>query len=182
MTMLEMLAMVKFYFWRVPSSYEMNFKFLVGDGTISQSFLEESGKKRKERSNAKSVECLDMDGNLICVFKSGMEASQVLNISQGDISLCCRGMKRSYMGYKFRFFSDKDEKIDYNRPLKKGYGLELEQASQPRQELMRTTRASRGGIGEANSTAPTGKSSAERGRNYIMEVKNIKVCPFNIAA
>jgi hypothetical protein len=43
-----------------------------------------------ERSNAKPVECLDLEGNLVEIFKSGLAASQKLNITQGDISLCCR--------------------------------------------------------------------------------------------
>jgi hypothetical protein len=50
---------------------------------------------KRERTNAKAVECLDLDGNLIEVFRSGLAASVKLNIPQGDISLCCRGLKQS---------------------------------------------------------------------------------------
>jgi len=132
-----------------------------------------TGSKRKERSNAKSVECLDMDGKVLHIFKSGMIASQVLNIGQGDISLCCRGMKRSYMGYRFRFFGD-DDKFDYSsKALKKGFGLESEHVYQPRPELMRATRASRGEWQQGMTGA--GKAAVESEKRSMMEVKDIKV-------
>eukprot|EP01036_Dinobryon_divergens_P039454 gene39454-52008_t len=90
-----------------------------------------SSKKKEQRSNAKSVECFDLSGNLLYVFKSGMIASQTLNISQGDISQCCRGIKRSHMGYKFRFFGDAADR-------KKGTWKEGD--SNQRADLMRSTR------------------------------------------
>lgn len=92
---------------------------------------ESSSKKKEMRSNAKSVECFDLSGNLLYVFKSGMIASQTLNISQGDISQCCRGIKRSHMGYKFRFFGDAADR-------KKGAWKEGD--GNQRADLMRSTR------------------------------------------
>lgn len=62
----------------------------------------------KRKNNSKPVECMDLDGNLLHEFKSGAAASTRLNLTQGDISQCCRGLKDSAGGYKFRF---KD--IDY---------------------------------------------------------------------
>jgi hypothetical protein len=84
-----------------------------------------------------------MDGNLIEVFKSGMEAAQKLNILQGDISLCCRGVKNSINGYRFRFFEDEDEEKIETTKIRKGYVIE--NFSEPYKiESVRTTRASRG--------------------------------------
>lgn len=105
--------------------------------------------KKRERSNAKAVECLDLDGNLIELFRSGMAASMKLNIPQGDISLCCRGMKPSVMGYKFRFTGETEEKQALR--LKKGFVIDygvIDNSS--RTEVTRTTRASRGEYGQAS--------------------------------
>ena len=111
---------------------------LSADGTV--------GKKR-ERSNAKAVECLDMDGNLVELFRSGMSASMKLGIPQGDISLCCRGLKPSVMGYKFRFYGETEEK--QAQRLKKGFVLEgVNFDNGTKVELTRTTRASRGEYGQ----------------------------------
>ena len=105
-----------------------------------------SGKKR-ERSNAKAVECLDMDGNLVELFRSGMSASMKLGIPQGDISLCCRGLKSSVMGYKFRFYGETAEKQALR--LKKGFVLEgIGLDNNMKVEMTRTTRASRGEYGQ----------------------------------
>lgn len=111
------------------------------DGTV--------GKKR-ERSNAKAVECLDMEGNLIELFRSGMAASMKLGIPQGDISLCCRGLKPSVMGLKFRFFGETEEK--QAQRLKKGFVLEgVGLDNNNKVEMTRTTRASRGEYGQGRN-------------------------------
>lgn len=104
--------------------------------------------KKRERSNAKAVECLDMDGNLVELFRSGMAASMKLGIPQGDISLCCRGLKPSVMGYKFRFYGETEEKQALR--LKKGFVLEGVgmDSNQAKPEMTRTTRASRGEYGQ----------------------------------
>jgi len=110
-----------------------------------------SGKKR-ERSNAKAVECLDMDGNLVELFRSGMSASMKLGIPQGDISLCCRGLKSSVMGYKFRFYGETAEKQALR--LKKGFVLEgVGLDNNMKVEMTRTTRASRGEYGQGRGAA-----------------------------
>lgn len=104
--------------------------------------------KKRERSNAKAVECLDLDGNLVELFRSGMAASMKLGIPQGDISLCCRGLKPSVMGYKFRFYGETEEKQALR--LKKGFVLEGVgiDSNSTKPEMTRTTRASRGEYGQ----------------------------------
>ena len=103
---------------------------------------------KREKSNAKAVECLDLDGNLIEIFKSGLAASVKLNIPQGDISQCCRGLKRSVAGYRFRFHGDTEDRSEFK--LKRGYGYVLEPvipaAKEPQAPAAptRNTRASRG--------------------------------------
>jgi hypothetical protein len=113
--------------------------------------------KKRERSNAKAVECLDLEGNVIEVFRSGMAASMKLNIPQGDISLCCRGMKPSVMGFKFRFSGETEER--QAQRLKKGFVLDYGGFDQGKVELTRTTRASRGEYGQGNRHADIGSRS-----------------------
>ncbi|KAJ1421107.1 hypothetical protein B484DRAFT_452869 [Ochromonadaceae sp. CCMP2298] len=139
--------------------------------------------RKRERSNAKAVECFDMDGNRVDIFRSGMAASQKLNIPQGDISLCCRGLKVSVLGYKFRFFGDTEDR--QAAKLKKGFALEsvAVEAEVGRLELTRTTRASRGEYGPGARNDPTAKSSILipphlKTRNW--NNKEVKAGPFTI--
>ena len=67
-----------------------------------------TGSTKKLRKNTKPVECLDLAGNIIGVFQSGIAAVKALGVQQGDISLCCRGLKDSINGYRFRFVGDGD--------------------------------------------------------------------------
>lgn len=99
--------------------------------------------RKRERTNAKAVECLDLDGNLIEVYRSGMLASQALNIQQGDISLCCRGLKHSVGGFRFRFFGESDL-LENITKIKKGFVIEGYIEGANRTEVTRSTRASRG--------------------------------------
>eukprot|EP00596_Hydrurales_sp_CCMP1899_P004456 CAMPEP_0119037218 /NCGR_PEP_ID=MMETSP1177-20130426/5425_1 /TAXON_ID=2985 /ORGANISM="Ochromonas sp, Strain CCMP1899" /LENGTH=232 /DNA_ID=CAMNT_0006998155 /DNA_START=51 /DNA_END=749 /DNA_ORIENTATION=- len=120
---------------------------LVGLGALPNdlSYLGEEA-KISMKGNAKAVELLDMDGNHLAQFRSGSEASKAVNVLQGDISLCCRGMRDSMGGYKFRFVA---EDIRPEAKLKRGFAYEVyDETNQPIEA--RTTRASRFGpvVGE----------------------------------
>jgi hypothetical protein len=78
---------------------------LEESSVIQLDFLKGSSSKIKDR-NCKAVECIDPEGNVLAKFKSGAAARKVLNVSQEDISLCCRGLKSSINGYNFRFALD----------------------------------------------------------------------------
>jgi hypothetical protein len=86
-------------------------------------------------------------GNFLNVYRSGMLASQILNIQQGEISLCCRGLKRSVLGYKFRFVGDLHPDEKYNEVQKRrksgGYDLSSGAVAAVEPELMRSRRATR---------------------------------------
>lgn len=112
-----------------------------GNGEMSQ-----SESRKRERTNAKAVECLDLDGNVLEVFRSGSAASAKLNIPQGDISLCCRGQKVSINGYKFRFSGEAEERQALR--LKKGFVIDYGFENTGKTEQTRTTRASRGEYGQ----------------------------------
>mmetsp|Transcript_23506 Transcript_23506/g.21380 ORF Transcript_23506/g.21380 Transcript_23506/m.21380 type:complete len:210 (+) Transcript_23506:3-632(+) len=106
---------------------------LISDDKIDQSVQSDKNNdtelKKINRSNAKAVEAYDLDGNLIDTYPSGLLASKALNIQQGDISLCCRGLKPSINGYKFKFASEFDEQVDSNAKLRRGYALEVIQST-----------------------------------------------------
>lgn len=145
----------------------------VLDGsTINDFSLLSSGSNKRERSNAKAVECLDQDGVLIEVFRSGLAAANKLGISQGDISLCCRGLKPNVNGLRFRFAGEGDTIIKPEGKLKRGYGYILEGENEAKKPVLltRTTRASRG-----EYAAP----KAENKSLIYKEIAKVKVClPF----
>lgn len=150
------------------------------DGTEGESMVDAGefpvvGRKR-ERSNAKAVECLDLDGNLIEVFRSGLAASSKLNIPQGDISLCCRGLKQSVSGYKFRFRGDTEDRSEFK--LKRGYGYVIEPVNESKDNIQistatRTTRASRGeySIGNPQNLERLAASSSKEAYKAIAAIK-----------
>lgn len=128
----------------IPPSLNM-----IGDQSLSStiSALSGAGTKKRERSNAKAVECLDLAGNTIQIFRSGMLASQAFNIQQGDISLCCRGLKYSAGGYRFKFHGDAEDKFESLKGgFRKGFPGEGEEGGGG-SKLTRSTRKSRSDYG-----------------------------------
>lgn len=104
----------------------------------------------KERSNAKPVEVYDLDNNLLKIYNSGTLAARDLNIQQGDISLCCRGMKASIGGYKFKFSGTHHIERPEGMKLKRGFAYVpvMDGPDNLKNEVtQRTTRASRGEYG-----------------------------------
>lgn len=51
----------------------------------------------------KAVEQLDMDGNIINVFESTMDAQRQLGIDSASISHVCTGRQKTSHGYKWRY-------------------------------------------------------------------------------
>lgn len=134
---------------------------------LEASKVSASAKKGRERSNAKPVECLDLDGNLIKVYNSGTLAARELNVQQGDISLCCRGLKDSVGGYRFRFSGAQHIIHPDGMKLKRGFAF-VTVEDQPKSEFtQRTTRASRGEYG-------LGQRADERTGKNILAPPSIK--------
>jgi len=123
-------------------------------------------KTKRERSNAKAVECLDLDGNIIETFRSGMAAASKMNIPQGDISLCCRGVKFSVSGYRFRFQGDADNYIMSSKMRRSAPGDFFDGIGNDRSEMTRTTRASR---------TDYAFSRQERSKSALLAPADIKV-------
>ncbi len=82
---------------------------------------------RETKNNAKPVEVYDMEGNLLNTYRSGIAAAQAMGFQQGDISQCCRGMKDSFGGYRFKFVDTvytKAIEASAAKSLKRGYAIE----------------------------------------------------------
>jgi hypothetical protein len=155
-------------------------------GSASDFFMQSqsaANKPKRDRSNAKPVECYDLQGNLLKIFNSGTLAARELNIQQGDISLCCRGLKSSVNGFKFKF-SGASSLVD--RPegmkLKRGFafvpvteegnietGINVGNKSEV---TLRTTRASRG---EYSSGSTRGHASDKHGKQLLLAPPSIRV-------
>lgn len=60
--------------------------------------------------NGKSIVQYDLDGNIIAVFKSAVEAENKTNVSKKLISAVCHGGKRVASNYVWRFYGD-----DFNK-------------------------------------------------------------------
>ena len=59
--------------------------------------------RRIGMENAKKIEQLDLDGNVIAVFSSLHEAERKTGIRNGNISRCCNGKALTTGGYRWRY-------------------------------------------------------------------------------
>ena len=143
------------------------------------------GRVKKEKSNAKSVECLDMDGNVIAVYPSGIAISTALNIQQGDISLCCRGLKYSINGYRFRFHGDLDDPFERRKAMARDSlnAKELKESTGATEGISRTRRRASvlySEIGEDGEPvvplAEARESTTTRSTPNLDHITHIKVC------
>lgn len=142
---------------------------LAGSFAAASSAAKSNSTKWRERSNAKAVECFDVQGNFLKTYFSGANASKELGVPQGDISLCCRGLKTSAMGYRFRFVGSENNPSEPLK-VKRGFALVPDTEKPAEVSYQRTTRASRGEYGNARI------SSA---RAAILATAAIKVSVYN---
>lgn len=118
--------------------------------------------RKRERSNAKCVELLDMEGNSIAVYPSGIAVATALGIQQGDVSLCCRGMKYSAANHRFRFLGAVEDQYEVVKRRK----LEGATAAiiEPQEDsLLGSSRSRRVSRGDYN--AKTGEKEDKSRRN-----------------
>lgn len=69
---------------------------------------EDTCRRCRENGNkvARSIVQLDLDGNLIAIFKSGKEASRETGVHDGNIVNCCKGRQLTSGGYKWQYAND----------------------------------------------------------------------------
>jgi hypothetical protein len=143
-------------------------------GTASEFIVQSSqaSLKPKDKANTKPVECYDLQGNFIQVFKSGKIAALELNVQQSDISLCCRGLKATVGGYKFRFAGITEAQFPDGLKPKRGFAYVPIDFDTTKQETShRTTRASRG---EYGLNVPRLVSSSMGGSKVILAPSTVK--------
>ena len=101
-----------------------------------------------------------MIGKILKTYRSGLEASKEIGIQQGDISLCCRGLKHAANGYRFRFVGDIDPEKAYKeaKALRKSLLQEAQALQDAQPELMRSRRATR--VDQGGGEEPYGKGKA----------------------
>mmetsp|Transcript_25081 Transcript_25081/g.36984 ORF Transcript_25081/g.36984 Transcript_25081/m.36984 type:complete len:223 (+) Transcript_25081:42-710(+) len=147
-------------------------------------------KRKREKSNCKSVELMDLEGNVLQVYPSGIAMATALGIQQGDISLCCRGLKYSVGNYRFRFHGDTEDQYEVMQRRKKEMReqaltvpKELKDSFNNPEPLSRTRRRTTinygdmglGEYGEATESGVTHQSTHTKGAppnlNNVKEVK-----------
>lgn len=69
-----------------------------------------SGKNNK---NSKPIFQISLDGQFIREYSSSGEASKMTGISQGNINLCCNGIRRTASGYIWKFKSEFSDLISH---------------------------------------------------------------------
>lgn len=57
----------------------------------------------------KAVKQTTIDGDVVNIWISSSEAARQLNCSQGNISNCCNGKKKTYLGFKWEYADNKKE-------------------------------------------------------------------------
>lgn len=145
-------------------------------GTASEFIVQSSqaSLKPKDKANTKPVECYDLQGNFIQVFKSGKIAALELNVQQSDISLCCRGLKATVGGYKFRFAGITEAQFPEGLKPKRGFAyVPIDFDTTKQESSHRTTRASRG---EYGLNVPRPATSIIGGNKVILAPSSLKVC------
>lgn len=59
-------------------------------------------KKLADKSKAKQVYQYSLNGELITIWESSMDIQRELGYSNGNISACCNGQRKTYKGYVWK--------------------------------------------------------------------------------
>ena len=54
-------------------------------------------------SKSKKVYQYDLDGNLLKEYSSTQEVKRLLGYNQSNISQCCRGIRKTYKGFMWKY-------------------------------------------------------------------------------
>ena len=125
---------------------------------------------------SKRVQQLTLNGELVKVFDSTANAAKVLNINQGSIASCARGVKPTCNGFKWRY-----EVMERDKDLP---GEEWKTSEWLRTELKARTKMSDRGIGKvrvsnlgrvqtANGIRTKGKRASSKSKYRVY--RNIEV-------
>ena len=94
------------------------------DNTLHPLTTAENYKKMSEtkRNNAKKIAEIDKNNNVIQIFRSIADCSEILNIDAKKIAACCRGERKSTSGRYFSYIAENNELLtpEYIRDNYKG--------------------------------------------------------------
>lgn len=65
--------------------------------------VERAGVLQKAATNKKAVVCMDLFGDKVAEFESISECARELDLDPSTISKVCRGIYKTYRGYKFKY-------------------------------------------------------------------------------
>lgn len=103
----------------IMSNYKKGSKnFFYGTGPMVNKSHSNLSKKKisisnsgKNNKNSKPIIQISVSGEVIREYYSSGEASKMTGISQGNINLCCNGLRRSASGYIWKFKSEFDGQV-----------------------------------------------------------------------
>lgn len=102
-------------------------------------------------------------GNLLSVYPSGISVATALGIQQGDVSLCCRGLKYSVGNYRFRFLGDTEDQYEVVKRRKLEMATAVVDPTEDLSTSGRSRRVSRGDYHvKVSDKDDHGKSSRNR--------------------
>lgn len=84
------------------SVYSLSKKYNIPCKCIYNHF-EKNGVERKNIDNRKKIQQLDLSNNLIKSWNSGQEIKRELGFNSSAISECCRGIRKKYKQFKWKF-------------------------------------------------------------------------------
>lgn len=116
---LEELNEKETYYIKLFDSYKNGYNQTFGGDNISGY----ERPKGKDCPNSKRICQIDLDGNLINIWDSATDASNILGIDQSSISMVCSGRRKTAGGFVWVHEYDYDPNKNYSRvPQKKDMG------------------------------------------------------------
>lgn len=114
------------------------------------------------------------------MFPSGIAVATALGVQQGDISLCCRGLKYSVANHRFRFLGDTEDQFEVmkRRKVEMAAAALLEPAEDAGPGNGRSRRISRGDYHVKVSDKAHAKLSKKKNQDVgpkLSKVVHIKV-------
>jgi len=73
-----------------------------GEGRVD-AVVTESTRRKMARNQAKRIQQLDLDGNVIATYEMALDAAKESGIYCSNISNCCKGKRKTCGGFRWRY-------------------------------------------------------------------------------
>ena len=95
----------------IPNPYNLetvnHINYIKDDNRVENlewmSFIDNTCNKNPDKTTIRSVEQLDLNGNILAEFDNVSQASRKLGINRGSINQVCLGRQKTAGGYVFRY-------------------------------------------------------------------------------